>query len=51
MKNQNLGKYDFRFKKCFHIYDTSKEDEKDFRIGLEKFEFVVNSASKYFHDL
>ena len=36
------GKYDFRFKKCFHIYDTSKEDEKDYRIGLEKFEFVVN---------
>ncbi|MBD1147515.1 TIGR01459 family HAD-type hydrolase [Pelagibacterales bacterium SAG-MED31] len=36
------GKYDGNFKNCFHIYDKSKEDGKDFRIGLEKFEFVNN---------
>ena len=34
------GKYE-NLKKCFHIYDNSKEDGLDFRIGLEKFEFVV----------
>jgi HAD superfamily hydrolase (TIGR01459 family) len=36
------GKYDTRLKNCFHIYDNSKEDGIDFRIGLEKFEFVEN---------
>ncbi len=35
-------KYGAQMKKCFHIFDTSKEDGKDFRIGLEKFEFVSN---------
>ena len=35
-------KYDTKLKNCFHIYDTSKEDGKDFRIGLEKFQFVEN---------
>ncbi len=40
--NNLTGKYDVRLKRCFHIYDTSKEDGKDFRIGLEKYEFVEN---------
>ena len=35
-------KYDSNLKNCFHIYDNSKEDGKDFRIGLEKFNFVSN---------
>ena len=35
-------KYDVKLKNCFHIYDTSKEDGLDFRIGLEKFKFVDN---------
>ncbi len=35
-------KYNIQMKKCFHIFDTSKEDGKNFRIGLEKFEFVSN---------
>ena len=35
-------KYDTKLKNCFHIYDTSKEDGKDFRIGLEKFQFIDN---------
>ena len=33
-------KYDFKTKNCFHIFDSSKEDGKDFRIGLEKFKFI-----------
>lgn len=33
-------KYDFNSKNCFHIFDSSKEDGKDFRIGLEKFKFI-----------
>ena len=36
------SKYDSNLKNCFHIYDNSKEDGKDFRIGLEKFNFVSN---------
>ena len=36
------SKYDANLKNCFHIYDNSKEDGKDFRIGLEKFDFVSN---------
>ena len=35
-------KYDFKTKNCFHIFDSSKEDGKDFRIGLEKFKFIDN---------
>ena len=35
-------KYDFKTKNCFHIFDNSKEDGKDFRIGLEKFKFIDN---------
>ena len=35
-------KYDFKMKNCFHIFDSSKEDGKDFRIGLEKFKFIGN---------
>ena len=35
-------KYDFKSKNCFHIFDSSKEDGKDFRIGLEKFKFIDN---------
>ena len=35
-------KYDFNFRNCFHIFDSSKEDGKDFRIGLEKFKFIEN---------
>ena len=34
------NKYDTKFKNCFHIYDSSKEDGLDFRIGLEKFKFI-----------
>ena len=33
-------KYDLKSKNCFHIFDTSKDDGKDFRIGLEKFKFI-----------
>ena len=33
-------KYDFKSNNCFHIFDSSKEDGKDFRIGLEKFKFI-----------
>ncbi len=36
------SKYGSNLKNCFHIYDSSKEDGKDFRIGLEKFDFVLN---------
>jgi HAD-superfamily class IIA hydrolase, TIGR01459 len=36
------NKYDPELKNCFHIYDTSKEDGKDFRLGLENFKFVEN---------
>ena len=36
------GKYDSNLKNCFHIYDHSKKDDKYFRIGLEKFDFVSN---------
>ena len=36
------SKYGSNLKNCFHIYDSSKEDGKDFRIGLEKFDFVSN---------
>ncbi len=35
-------KYDSQLKNCFHIFDNSKEDGKDFRIGLEKFKFIDN---------
>ena len=35
-------KYNFKTKNCFHIFDSSKEDGKDFRIGLEKFKFIDN---------
>ena len=35
-------KYDFKTKNCFHIFDSSNEDGKDFRIGLEKFKFIDN---------
>ena len=35
-------KYDVQLKNCFHIYDISKEDGLDFRIGLEKFKFIDN---------
>ena len=35
-------KYNVKLKNCFHIYDTSKEDGLDFRIGLEKFKFIDN---------
>ena len=35
-------KYDFKSNNCFHIFDSSKEDGKDFRIGLEKFKFIDN---------
>ncbi len=40
--NNLLDKNDTQLKNCYHIYDTSKEDGKDFRIGLEKFQFVEN---------
>ena len=33
-------KYDLKSKNCFHIFDSSKEDGKDFRIGLENFKFI-----------
>ena len=33
-------KYDFKSNNCFHIFDSSKEDGKDFRIGLEKFKYI-----------
>ena len=36
------SKYGSNLKNCFHIYNNSKEDGKDFRIGLEKFDFVSN---------
>ena len=35
-------KYINQMRNCFHIYDFSKEDGLDFRIGLEKFNFVSN---------
>ncbi len=38
----SIDKYGIQMKKCFHIYDVSKEDGIDFRNGLEKFEFVDN---------
>ena len=34
--------YGSQMENCFHIYDFSKEDGLDFRIGLEKFNFVSN---------
>ena len=40
----NLHNYEFNYKKCYHIYDNSKEDGKDFRLGLDKFEFVDHIA-------
>ena len=40
--SNSSSKYEVQLKKCFHIYDTSKEDGKDFRIGLEKFKFIDN---------
>ncbi len=36
------NKYTAQLKNSFHIYDKSKEDGKDFRIGLEKFQYVEN---------
>jgi len=38
----SLEKYGKDLKKCFHIYDRSKEDGLKFREGLEKLEFVNN---------
>ena len=35
-------KYDLNSRNCFHIFDSLKEDGKDFRIGLEKFKFIDN---------
>ena len=40
--NNIFDKYDSKLKNCFHIYDTLKEDGKDYRIGLEKFKYVDN---------
>ncbi len=45
--SQSLDKYGHNLKKCFHIFDNSKEDGLKFREGLHNLEFVndVNEAN------
>mgnify|MGYP001380310457 CR=1 FL=1 len=38
----SINNYGNNLKNCFHIYDSSKEDGLDYRIGLENFNFVSN---------
>ena len=38
--SNSIDNYGTKLKKCFHIYDTSKEDGLEFRDGLDKFKFV-----------
>ena len=38
--SNSIDNYGSELKKCFHIYDTSKEDGLEFRDGLDKFKFV-----------
>jgi len=38
----NLNDNYRKMENCFHIYDFSKEDGLDFRMGLEKFNFISN---------
>lgn len=40
--SHSINNYGSNLKNCFHIYDSSKEDGLEFRIGLEKFNFVSN---------
>tara|TARA_B100000700_G_scaffold229176_1_gene253333 strand:- start:11562 stop:12434 length:873 start_codon:yes stop_codon:yes gene_type:complete len=44
--SSSMHKYGSNLKKCFHIYDSSKEDGLEFRNGLERFDFVksINDA-------
>ncbi len=47
LKN-SISKYGNNLKKCFHIYDASKEDGLDFRNNLEEFNFVTNVKDSNF---
>ena len=38
----SIDKYGNNLKNCFHIYDITKDDGLDFRLGLEKFNFVTD---------
>ena len=40
--NNSIENYGNQLNNCFHIYDKSKEDGLEFRIGLEKLNFVSN---------
>ena len=45
--SHSINNYGNDIKNCYHIYDSTKEDGLEFRIGLEKFNFVseVNEAN------
>ena len=43
-----IDSYGKGLKNCFHIYNSSKEDGLDFRMGLNKFNFVSNISEANF---
>tara|TARA_X000000368_G_scaffold407127_1_gene386208 strand:- start:672 stop:1544 length:873 start_codon:yes stop_codon:yes gene_type:complete len=44
----SISNYEIQQKNCFHIYDDSKEDGLNFRIGLKRIKFVSNIKDSNF---
>ena len=45
---KSIDRYGDNLINCFHIYDTSNEDGLDFRLGLDKFNFVSDIKQSNF---